>query len=244
MRLAKAWTVTAKDFKTFTKRRTIVSYLVGFELLVSIALPLIARYAGGRSKTPALVLPQFINAFSLWFFIGAAVLPVSIASYSLVGEKLQKSLEPLLAAPVSDGEVLVGKGLAALLPTLVATYIGGVVFMVLIDVFTNSRLGYRIYPNWTIGVILLLLVPLAALFSVSFNVLVSARVNDVRTAQQLGTLPVIPLFGLYILTEIGVVALSVTNLLIMAGVLVALDVVTIAAALRTFRRDAILTSWR
>ncbi|HVC35237.1 MAG TPA: ABC transporter permease subunit [Chloroflexota bacterium] len=244
MRLAKAWTVTAKDFKTFTKRRTIVLYLVGFELVVSIALPVIARYAGGRSKAPAQVLPQFINAFSLWFFIGAAVLPVSIASYSLVGEKLQKSLEPLLAAPVSDDEVLVGKGLAALLPTLVASYLGAVVFMLLIDVFTAGRLGYRLYPNWTIGVILLLLVPLAALFSVSFNVLISARANDVRTAQQLGTLPILPLFGLYILTEIGVVTLSATNLLIIAGVLAAIDVVTLAAALRTFRRDAILTSWR
>jgi len=102
MRLAKAWTVTAKDFKTFTKRRTIVYYLIWFELIVSIAMPLIVRFAERRSKDPAVVLPRVISAFSLWFFIGAAVLPVSIASYSLVGEKVQKSLEPLLAAPVSD----------------------------------------------------------------------------------------------------------------------------------------------
>ncbi len=36
-----------------------------------------------------------MNAFSFWFVIGAAFLPVTIASYSLVGEKVQKSLEPL-----------------------------------------------------------------------------------------------------------------------------------------------------
>ena len=68
----------------------------------------------------------------------AAILPTAIASYSIVGEKVEKSLEPLLATPTTDGELLLGKSIAAFLPPLIATYIGALIFMVLIDIVTFS----------------------------------------------------------------------------------------------------------
>ena len=244
MRLSKARLITAKDLKTFRRKSGIISSLVMFEVLVAIVLPIILNRVAARSAGPRLVLPNLINAFSLWFVMGAAVLPVGIASYSLVGEKLQHSLEPLLAAPVSDTEILVGKAMAALLPTVAATYVGAVIFMTLVDAFTHGTLHYNVYPNATIAVILLVLVPLVSLFSVGVNVLISSRVNDVRTAQQLGALiPAIPLGAIYGLTETGIITLSVTNLWFMAAALAVLDGLAIYATLRTFRRDRILTTW-
>ena len=44
------------------------------------------------------------------------MVPVTIAAYSIVGEKITRSLEPLLATPVTTTELLLGKGLAAALP--------------------------------------------------------------------------------------------------------------------------------
>ena len=59
--------------------------------------------------------------------------PVSIAAHAVIGEKQARTLEPLLATPVSTGELLVAKMLGALLPTLVISlaglglYLGGIV---------------------------------------------------------------------------------------------------------------------
>ena len=53
--------------------------------------------------------------------------------------------------------------------------------------------------------VLLMVTPLAAVFAVEVNVLVSARVNDVRTATQLGSLVVLPLFAIYLLSEIRLI---------------------------------------
>jgi len=244
MRLSKALLITAKDVRIFRKKPVIIYSLVGFETLVAIVMPLILHRVVTQGRLSASAAPNLIDAFSLWFVIGAAVLPVGIASYSLVGEKLQRSLEPLLAAPVSDNEILVGKALAALLPTFATTYVGALIFMPLVDAFADGTLHYRVYPNATIGVILLVLVPLVSLFSVGVNVLISSRANDVRTAQQLGAvIPALPLGIMYVLTEVRVITLSVPTLWCIAAVLAVLDVLTISATLRTFRRDQILTAW-
>ncbi len=243
MRLTKAWTVASKDFKTFTKRLNIIYSIVGFMALVSIALPFVVRLISNKAGRAA-VLPDFIDAFSYWFVIGSALLPVTIASYSLIGEKVQKSLEPLLATPTTDEEILAGKSIAAFLPAIGATYIGGVIFMVLVDIFTSGILGYVYYPDWKIAIILLLLAPLGCLLSVGYNVLISSRVNDIRTAQQLGALIVIPFAAVYFLTEFGAFTLTTGNLLIMAAVLAALDVIVFYLVRATFQREEILTKWK
>ncbi len=243
MRLSKSWLIASKDFMVFRKKRNILYSLVIFELLTALGFPFLVKYITSKTTNTTLVGAR-IDAFSFWFAIGAAILPVGIASYSLVGEKVQRSLEPLLATPVTDGEILVGKGLAALLPAIVASYIAAVPFMVLVDVFVHGTFHRLYYPNWNIVVILLLLAPLVSLFSVASNVLISARSTDVRTAQQLGSaIPMLPLIVIYLLTEIQVLKLTVTNLLLIAAALAVLDVLTIYAAIGTFRRDQILTEW-
>ena len=244
MRLSKALLVSSKDFMIFRKKATILYSIVMFELLVSLGFPFLVKYIVSKTSDPTAVGP-LINAFSFWFVIGAAILPVGIASYSLVGEKVQQSLEPLLATPVTDGEILVGKGIAALVPAIVASYVGAVPFMVLVDVFAHSTFHRLFYPNWNIAVILLLLAPFVSLFSVAVNVLISSRSSDVRVAQQLGSvIPMAPLIGIYVLSEIKVITLTSATLLLIAAVLAVLDVLTIYAAIHTFQRDEILTGWK
>ena len=244
MRFSKAWLVASKDFKIFWKKQSILYSIVIFELLASLGFPFLVKYITGKTTDPT-VVGSLINAFSFWFVIAASVLPAGIASYSLVGEKVQQSLEPLLATPVTDGEILVGKGIAALLPAIVSSYAGAVPFTALVDLFAHDTFHHLFYPNWNIAVILLLLVPLASLLSVGVNVLISSRTNDVRAAQQFGTaIPLVPMVSIYILSEIQIMVLTVTTLLLVAAALVVLDVFTISAAIGTFRRDRILTAWK
>jgi ABC-2 type transport system permease protein len=245
MRLSKAWIIASKDFKTFRNRRNILNSIIGFVLIVSIGLPFIIELVIVRAKNPAaLVLPGMISAFSFLFVIGAAFIPITIASYSLVGEKIQKSLEPLLAAPVSDSEILAGKSIAAFMPAIASIYIGAVIFMSLIDLFTFSKLGYLFFPNWNIGIILLLVAPLACILSIEVNVLISSRSNDIRSAQQLGSLALLPFAVIYFLSEFKLISLTITNLLIMSAVLFIIDIISFWIVKAVFQREEILTKWK
>ena len=92
--------------------------------------------------------------------------------------------------------------------------------------------------------LLFLLAPLACILSVGYNILVSSRVNDVRTAQQLGTLILLPFAAVYVLSEINVFSLTTGNLLIMAAVLAAIDAIVFYLVKAAFQREEILTKWK
>jgi ABC-type Na+ efflux pump permease subunit len=246
MDLQSAWAVAAKDFKIFKRKSQVIYITVVFPLVVGIAFPLIVQYAlhiGSGHGITALTLPRYMDAFSVWFLIGAAVFPATIASYSLVGEKIQKSLEPLLATPMTDGEILLGKTISGLAIPLAAVYAGSVIYMSLMDLVTHSTLGYLYYPNWHMGAILLV-APLICLLSVELNIIISSRVNDVRTAQQMGMLSALPFFGLYAASEVGFFVFNDTNLLILAGIILVIDVVVFFVSRVTFQREEILTKWK
>ncbi|MFZ0005974.1 MAG: ABC transporter permease subunit [Methanoregula sp.] len=248
MRFSKAWIIASKDIDIFRKKKSIFYSVILLPLFVSVGLPLMIFFlsAGSGSSISDVQsgLPPVINAFSFVFLIGAASLPTVIASYSIVGEKQEQSLEPLLATPTTDSEILLGKSIGALLPPLVAIWIGGVIFMCMIDAVTSGLLGYVYYPNGMIAVIMLLLVPLAAITAVEVSVIFSARINDVRTAQQLGSLIVIPFAVIYLLGEINVYPLTIPYLLIISVIILVADVGLFSLAVSTFRRDEILTKWK
>jgi len=245
LKLSKAWIVATKDFSVFRTKKNIIYSIVLFPLLASTALPLVVHFTIGKHYgIPRTALPPVLNAFAFFFVIGAASLPTAIASYSLVGEKVERSLEPLLATPATDGEVLLGKSFAAFLLPMAAIYGGATIFMALMDTFTYGILGYLYFPNWSIGVVLLMVAPLAAMLCIGLNVIVSSRINDVRAAQQLGGLTVLPFAGIYLAGQIDILPLSTSNLLVISAVLSVIDLVLFYFSTTTFRREEILTKWK
>jgi ABC-2 type transport system permease protein len=160
-----------------------------------------------------------------------------------VVEKLQKSLEPLLATPMTDSDILLGKSISGLLIPVASIYMASIIFMALMDNFTQGVLGYLYYPNWHMGAILLV-VPLASLMSVEINIIISARMTDARSAQQTGTLLILPFIGLYIASEFGIFTFTDTNLLILAGALAVIDLAFFFVSKATFQREEILTRWK
>jgi ABC-type Na+ efflux pump permease subunit len=188
-------------------------------------------------------LTDLMSAFAFFFAIGASVIPTLLASYSLVGEKVEKSLEPLLAAPITDRELLLGKGIGAFIPSIGCLYIGSIVFMVLSDLFTHNTLGYYYFPNWTIVILLLILMPLMSVLSVEWSVIVSARATDPRAAQLQGVLIVIPLFFVYVATEVGAIKLNIGTIWIISGAAFIADIILFFLSTKTFQREEILTKW-
>ena len=245
MRLSKAWIIAARDFKIFRRQKNVWYSIIVFPVIISIIFPVVLEYAGRKAGgIPAAQLPTLLNSFSFFLVIGAAFVPLGIASYSIVGEKVEKSLEPLLATPLTDGEILLGKTISAIVPTLVAMYAAAAVFMVGMDEVAFSKLGYYYFPNWTIATLLLILMPVAVVLSVEFSVIVSSRVNDVRSASSFGILMFFPFLAIYLASEIGIITLDVNNLLIISGILLAVDVILFFVSTATFRREEILTKWK
>ena len=245
MRFSQAWLIARHDMGIFRHRWGVMGPLIGLPLGVAIGFPLLVNYIVATNGGSGLnsYLPQLINAFSFWFVIGAASLPTAIAAYAIVGEKVEKSLEPLLSTPTTDGEILLGKTLAAFVPTILAIWAGSALFQVLIDAATRGALGYLFYPNWEMFVILFVLTPLVCLYAIEFSVLVSSRVTDARSAQQYASITFVPLIFLYVAGEIGF-SLDTTHLLYISGIFAVLVLALFQVSRRIFHRDEILTRWK
>ncbi|MGZ7136506.1 MAG: hypothetical protein ACXVHY_11560, partial [Methanobacterium sp.] len=123
-------------------------------------------------------------------------------------------------------------------------YAGSIIFMVLLDLITYNTIGYFYFPNVSMAFILLLAVPLSSFLSIQLNVIISSRVNDVRTANQLGLLLFIPFIGVYLLLETNVVSLNIINLFVTTISLLTIDVVLFYLNKIIFQRDKILTTWK
>jgi ABC-type Na+ efflux pump permease subunit len=245
MNLRHSWIIAAKDLKAIRHRRTILYTIVGFPFAIAILFAYIVGYIFQAAPTTKISdISGLLDSFEFWFVIIAATLPSPIASYSIVGEKVEKSLEPLLATPATDGEILLGKCIASFLPTILATYASAGIYIASVDSTLYSRAGGLYYPNGEILVILLLLAPLTAILSIETSVITSARVTDVRSASQLGSVVFAPFIGLYLAGEIGVITLDTTTLLMISAIFVVLAVAMFFLSTRTFQREEILTRWK
>jgi hypothetical protein len=86
--------------------------------------------------------------------------------------------------------------------------------------------------------------PVAIVMSVLFAVIVSSKVNDVRSANSFGVFILFPLIGTYFLSETSIITLDVNTLLIISGIILAVDVALFYVSTKTFRREEILTKWK
>jgi ABC-2 type transport system permease protein len=116
--------------------------------------------------------------------------------------------------------------------------------MAFIDAITHGTLGYLYFPNPSMVVALFAVTPLACTLSVEVNILVSSKVNDVRTAQQFGGLMVLPFAVIYVAGEIGIITLNSTNLLLISAAILIIDTLLFFLSRSTFRREEILTKWK
>ncbi len=247
MSFRKAWIVTQKEFSIVRLRKTLIYFYVVLPLAVSIGLPLLVWHLINGSTVKASdvqYITGLMDAFEFFFAIIGVMLSSYTAAYSIVGEKIQKSLEPLLSTPISDREIILGKAFSAFIPSFTAVVVGNSIYMALMDKITYHILGYSYYPNLSIVIVLLLLVPSGLTLSIEISSMASSRVSDPRSAYQLSMAGFIPFFIVYVMTEISIISLTNTNLLIISGIVAALDILLYPLVIKTFNRDKILTSWK
>lgn len=144
---------------------------------------------------PKLAAQGFIVLnFMAYFLLIPAMVPMAIATQSVIGEKTARSLEPQLATPMEVSELIIGKAIASAVPAVVATWSVYVLYGLANAAITDPVMTELVFSDvWRLA--MLTLVPLICLLSVLLGIIVSSRVNDARTAQQIGGFIVIPVIG-------------------------------------------------
>lgn len=203
----------------------------------------IQQYLDDFPNIPAKLAAQgfIITNFMAYFLLIPAMVPMAIATQSVIGEKVARSLEPQLATPMEVSELLTGKTLAAAIPALVATWTVYVAYGLINGAIADPRLSRFVFSDVWITA-MLTLVPLICLFSVLLGIVVSSRVNDPRTAQQIGGFVVIPIIALAVAQFFGGQAtFSLQQVLIGDLVVAALIGGALAIGSWAFDRESILS---
>jgi ABC-2 type transport system permease protein len=187
----------------------------------------------------AFMFQQFLLLFQIAPIIGA----VSLAAYSVVGEKQSRTLEPLLTTPLSTPEILIAKVLAAFLPSLAIEVIGLALYFALVATFAlPGVVGALVSPRTL--VLVGLVGPLAALAALQMTIAISSRANDPRSAQQLAVLIVLPLMLILVGQISGAFFVTTGMLLLLALALAVAWVILILLSVALFERETILTRWK
>jgi ABC-2 type transport system permease protein len=184
-----------------------------------------------------------LNLFTLLFMILPVMIPVTIAAYSIVGEKTARSLEPLLATPITTVELLVAKAIAAVVPAIVATWIAYAIYLVGARLLVDDEVfRHLLDPLWLIAIFVV--GPLLTLLAVNVALIVSSRVTDPRVAEQLSGVVILPLILLVVGQSVGLVLLNRQLILAIGAVVILLDAALLYLSVKTFQRETILTRWR
>ena len=188
-------------------------------------------------------LVYMLDIFTLMFMMLPIMIPVTIAAYSVVGEKTTRSLEPLLATPITTTELLVGKSLAAIIPAVAATWLAYLIYVIGARILLNDVVFSRVVdPLWLIAIFIV--GPLLSLLAVTAALIVSSRVSDPRVAEQLSGVVILPVVLVLVGQSIGLLIID-QRLVILAGFIVAiLDAILVYVAVKTFQRETILTRWK
>lgn len=260
----KILTILQKEWLEVFKNRMVLFSVIFLPLmLTAIPLAILFSMRGEAAAMQASDIPEQVSAFCspglsasecfqvymvgqfmLMFMILPLVIPASISAYSIVGEKTSRTLEPLLATPISTLELLLAKSLAALLPAVLATFAAFGLFALGARLLISNPMMFAAMLDLRWLAAVFLVGPLLALVSVNFSVIVSSRVNDPRVAEQLTALLIIPLLAVFFGQMAGLFVLNRNLVLFGAAFLLLIDGILIFLSTQIFERETILTRWK
>lgn len=209
----------------------------GAELAMAI-VPELARLEGA-----ALIQAFLFHQFGVLILMVAVIGSMALAAHAVIGEKIARTLEPLLATPISTAELLAAKALTplafslGLMWTTLAIYVAGIAIVGEPRVWITFLGPRTLLLFFVVG-------PLVTLLALLIAVTISSRVNDPRSAQQLGALVVLPITGLFVAQLVGQFVIGPGALAGVAMGLAALDALLLWIGTRVFDRERILMRWK
>ncbi|PJF42141.1 MAG: hypothetical protein CUN50_05275 [Candidatus Thermofonsia Clade 1 bacterium] len=235
--LQNAWIVTRREVRdSFRDWRIMIPIFIltlCFPLLAQGMTELFANFFIANGAEPMIdiflpLLPMIVGFFPV-------SISLVIALETFVGEKERRSLEPLLSTPLTNLELYIGKTLAAMIPPLLAAYVGiGIYLSALIFGAQQWR------PQAELVIQVLLLTSAQALVMVTGAVVVSSQTTSTRASNLLASFIIIPM-SLLVLVEGLIMVNNLRHLLwwILVALLIA-DFLLFRMGARLFNREELL----
>ncbi len=261
-RFARVLAVLWKDLLDLRKNKGLLYSMAALPIVI-VVMPIgvVYAYVSRPDDTNLRVMAQYYDTtvqaadsvhflvekvLSDWFVVYLVMpvfIPILISSHAVAGEKEKRTLEPLLASPVTPLELVVGKSLASLVPSVLICLLAFALLCVGVDLVARPLNAGLVLPNamWLFGV--LVIAPLFAFFGNGVAVLISARVGDARTAQQMSGLLVLPLIGLAAGQFGGWLKAGFAYYALIGALVLVLDVIILFAARRLFDRERLMSRW-
>ena len=196
--------VVRKELRDYRRKRSIVVTMAILPILFLVQ-PVISIFLATPSTSGAALQNSLILPI-LYLLLIPTIMPSTLAAYSVVGEREQGTLEPLLTTPLRQQEFLLGKAASVMIPTLVLSYTVFGLFLVAVRLGANSAVASAVFHDSPVLLVLFLLSPLMAGWGIAVGMAMSVRATEVRVAQQLGMLASLPPVGVIILLAVGVVS--------------------------------------
>jgi ABC-type Na+ efflux pump permease subunit len=203
--------VFRKELREYRRNRSLVAGMAIIPLVFLIQ-PLVSVFT-----TPASAASELGHRHELLYLLGIpALVPATLAAYAVVGERQQGTLEPVLGTPVRREELLLGKALAVLIPSVAIAYAVYGVFLVCVELFAAAGVSEALIRGSDV-LVQVLFTPLLAAWSIWIAIAISTRSSDIRAAQQVAALASLPSIAVTTLVAVNVIHATV-SLAVILGV--------------------------
>ncbi len=189
-----------------------------------------------RAAVQVLVFQQFLMLVLLVPVTGA----MSLAAHGVIGERQGRTLEPLLATPMTTVELLLAKMLTAWVPGVAMGLLATVLYFGVVAAAAEPGVLSALVSLRT-GLLVVVGGPLITAVALQLVVLSSTRARDPRSAQQVGVLVVLPLMGLLVAQGTGAFWLTVAAILGMIVVLAVVWLALLGLSVAAFEPERMLT---
>jgi ABC-type Na+ efflux pump permease subunit len=227
--------VYRKELREYRRNGAIVVAMAIFPIVIIIQ-PLIAILVVSANASKALGHEEPL----LYLLAIPTLVPATLASFAVVGERQQGTLEPVLTTPIRREELLLGKALAAFVPSLFIAYAVYALFIAVVELFAHPGIAAAVIHGPEL-LAQLVFTPLLAALSIWIGIGISARTNDVRTAQQLSALGSVPSIAVTSLIAYKVIQPTLGVAIGFAAALVVLDRLGWRITSATFDRERLVT---
>jgi ABC-type Na+ efflux pump permease subunit len=230
--------VIRKELTEFRRSRFILSTMVIFPVLFLItptATILASKAAANSTK-----LDNQVGLSLMFLLLIPVFIPSTVAAYSVVGERDQGTLEPILATPIRREELLIGKAVANFIPAVGLAYLVFGVFLAIVGIGAEPVMATAVWhaPQLVAEVFY---IPLLAAWAIWIGLAISTKAGDTRVAQQLSTLASLPPIALIALMSFQVIKPTLTIALLFAGALLVIDGAAYLLVSQLFDRERLVT---